>query len=283
MSINERILVIMKHYGYNKNSFTSKVGLSSPSVIGKILNDNNRKPSFDVIEKLINTFPDINAEWLVAGTGSMFYKPPDHFPDIRDRIMRIMNVYGLNWQKFAKKIGVKMPSRILDVINGDQSPDRDMLELIIKSFPQINETWLLNNKGNMMKDELSIDYTVNGIKYYSGDINDEILKSNEFAGVFQMDGFRDCSIAVNVVGDMMEPDLVPGEIVLCKPMSVDDIINGLMYLIVTDSYSIIRKVNYKDDYLELISSNTEFDPMIVKKDKIRAIYVVKGRINKYLL
>lgn len=284
MSINKRIRTIMDYYGLNKNSFTNKVGASSPSVIGKILNDENRKPSFDIIEKIVNAFPDINADWLISGKGTMFHNPPDYLPEIHDRIMKIMNTYNLNWQRLAKRVGVKMPSRVMDVVINRYEPEEELLEGILKTFPQVNRKWLYNNDGKMLKDEVLLNHRESeGIKYFTTDVNNEVLNGNQYAGIFHLDGFKDCTVAVNVVGNMMVPDLQPGEIVLCKPMDKEDILNGLMYLIITDSYAIIRKVNKENDKLSLISSNSEYDPMIIDIDKVRALYAIKGRINKYLL
>jgi len=63
--------MLMKHYGLNKNSLTNKIGYTSNSVIGRIVNDPTRSPSFDLMKELILHFPEINARWLVSGEGDM--------------------------------------------------------------------------------------------------------------------------------------------------------------------------------------------------------------------
>ena len=72
-AFGERLSVLMKHYGLNKNSLTNKVGLPSNSVIGRIVNEKSR-PSFDVLEKILLTFKSVNARWLVTNEGSIHGK-----------------------------------------------------------------------------------------------------------------------------------------------------------------------------------------------------------------
>jgi SOS-response transcriptional repressor LexA len=62
--------MLMKHYGLNKNSLTVKVGLPSNSVIGRIVNEQSN-PSFEVLEKIMLAFKQVNARWLVTNEGSM--------------------------------------------------------------------------------------------------------------------------------------------------------------------------------------------------------------------
>jgi len=42
-----------------------------PSNISHIISGRN-KPGFDFIEKMLNAFPELNAEWLLLGTGKMY-------------------------------------------------------------------------------------------------------------------------------------------------------------------------------------------------------------------
>ena len=68
MSINERILQLINLKGYNKNSFCIKIGIK-PQTLHNIVSGRKTKPSFNVIEKILLTFVDINAEWLITGSG----------------------------------------------------------------------------------------------------------------------------------------------------------------------------------------------------------------------
>ena len=68
MDINERISYIIELKGLNKNSFSLKIGIK-PQTLHHIISKRKTKPSFFVIEKILQTFKDINAEWLITGQG----------------------------------------------------------------------------------------------------------------------------------------------------------------------------------------------------------------------
>jgi hypothetical protein len=70
----DRIALIMKHYGLNKNSISVKVGLQGNSVIGRVVNDPTRSLSLDVTKELCQAFPELNVRWLVTGEGAMLGK-----------------------------------------------------------------------------------------------------------------------------------------------------------------------------------------------------------------
>lgn len=119
-SIGERIAMLMKYYGLNKNSLTVKVGLSSSSVrmtsnsvIGKIVNDPEKTPSYNLLREILIIFKDVNARWFVTGEGDMLGKefstrhekgeiryfkigPGEPFPDnaLGDKATAINIIYG---------------------------------------------------------------------------------------------------------------------------------------------------------------------------------------------
>lgn len=69
MTINNRIDLIIKQFGLNKNSFSTKIGVN-PTVIHNIIKGRNA-PSFELLNKIVLTFDNINPEWLLTGEGPM--------------------------------------------------------------------------------------------------------------------------------------------------------------------------------------------------------------------
>jgi transcriptional regulator with XRE-family HTH domain len=67
--INERILLIMREKGLNKNSLSRQIGLTQPAL--KKIERNENLPSFKLLFGLLQLFPTISAEWLLTGNGSM--------------------------------------------------------------------------------------------------------------------------------------------------------------------------------------------------------------------
>lgn len=62
MNVNQRIKYIIDELGYNKNSFSKALGLSNNVTIGNIVSNRGNKPSFDILEKILQKFDSINVE-----------------------------------------------------------------------------------------------------------------------------------------------------------------------------------------------------------------------------
>jgi len=74
-TINERINDAMKAFGFrSKRAFADKIGVAQTS-FNAILN--GAEPKFSTLSKLLNALPDISAEWLMRGEGTMLKKPSE--------------------------------------------------------------------------------------------------------------------------------------------------------------------------------------------------------------
>ena len=71
LAIGKRLELLIKELGENKNSFSKKIGLSNNVTIGRIINE-DRSPSGDTLTRILQTFGNVNANWLLTGIGSMF-------------------------------------------------------------------------------------------------------------------------------------------------------------------------------------------------------------------
>lgn len=65
MSISERLQMVIKMNGMNNASFADEIGVQRSS-ISHVLAGRN-KPSIDFIQKILTTFPKVNADWLITG------------------------------------------------------------------------------------------------------------------------------------------------------------------------------------------------------------------------
>lgn len=70
-SFSDRIKSLLNKYDLNVNQLTKKIGYTNNTVIGKIINDPKRKPSYDTLHAILEAFPEINRGWLVMGEGTM--------------------------------------------------------------------------------------------------------------------------------------------------------------------------------------------------------------------
>lgn len=71
MTINERISLLIKLLDLNNNSFAKALDVN-PTVTFNVISGRNTKPSYDLLEKIVFTFDNINTEWLLKGRGEVF-------------------------------------------------------------------------------------------------------------------------------------------------------------------------------------------------------------------
>jgi hypothetical protein len=75
-SVHERLNMLIEHFAKgNKTAFAKEVG-TLPSVIASIVGGRMSKPSFELLEKIMLRYPDINGGWLLAGRGPMTIPTP---------------------------------------------------------------------------------------------------------------------------------------------------------------------------------------------------------------
>ena len=68
--MNSRIQKIIEEEGLSISKFADEIGVQQSSV-SHILSGRN-KPSLDFINKLLNRYREINANWLITGCGEMY-------------------------------------------------------------------------------------------------------------------------------------------------------------------------------------------------------------------
>jgi transcriptional regulator with XRE-family HTH domain len=67
-----------------------------------------------------------------------------------DRILLILKVKNLTASKFADEIGVQRSS-ISHILSGRNLPSLNLIQKILKTFPEVSSEWLLNGVGPMSK------------------------------------------------------------------------------------------------------------------------------------
>lgn len=70
MNINERLRFVITTLQLNNNSFAKALGVN-PVVTHNIISGRQTKPSYELLEKILLTYDNINADWLMCGRGDM--------------------------------------------------------------------------------------------------------------------------------------------------------------------------------------------------------------------
>lgn len=68
MNINERLSQLVELKGYTARSFSSQLGVSSQR-FSNYLKD--RDPDYDTLNRIVETFVDVDPGWLLTGEGEM--------------------------------------------------------------------------------------------------------------------------------------------------------------------------------------------------------------------
>lgn len=82
--VAKRISELLESTGLSNKEFSEKIGVS-PAIISHVLSGRN-KPSLTVIQSILNTYPNVNSRYLLAGHESLFAEsaPKENTKDSKD-------------------------------------------------------------------------------------------------------------------------------------------------------------------------------------------------------
>ena len=96
---------------------------------------------------------------------------------MRDKLLLLMKNEGLTSSRLAELLGIQ-PSSISHILGGRNKPSFDLVQKILRRFPNINPDWLLIDKGEMYRTDNSATTADDGTAL-SNDLNsqDEVVMS----------------------------------------------------------------------------------------------------------
>lgn len=74
----------------------------------------------------------------------------DNANSIGERFSILVKGLKMNNNSFAKSVG-KAATTINYIVEGKSKPGYDVLESVVKTYPQVNPNWLLTGEGEMVK------------------------------------------------------------------------------------------------------------------------------------
>jgi transcriptional regulator with XRE-family HTH domain len=290
--IGQRISLLIKELGLNKNSFSKKIGLKNNSTITNIINNPKRSPSYDVIFRILSTYNQLNVRWLIAGQGQMFSIAEDSFPNINDRLSHIHRKYAITLDEAAEKLGVK-ESELRSFFYENEPPTDKLINTYLETFPEVNPEWLRYNQIPMMTSKGTGDYippdTLNKMirtfgSRIEGDFKSLLNCSNARpAHIVRIEAFLECDMAMEVFGDEMMPEFHPGDIVLIERVDKNAYLYDLPYIVITDKINVLRFLRNSNNPETLILAHAIDNEDITEINKIDILhlFLVKGKIRKY--
>ena len=67
-----------------------------------------------------------------------------------ERIKKVIKYSGVTANKLAKILGYKSPAKLYYLVSGRNDISRDIMNDVIKLYPEINSAWLLTGEGEML-------------------------------------------------------------------------------------------------------------------------------------
>lgn len=214
--------------------------------------------------------------------------------EIVQRIMHLVNDKAKSIRNFAFVIG--MPERTINTyIKTGRTPSLEVIDAILRTFPDISAEWLIRGEGSMLKSEYNedkpkISYTT-GVPYYNVDfiggfdlvLNDQTVNP-EYNIDFRTYNSADCWC--NVTGHSMEPEISQGDIIALKELHdwKTYIPSGEIYAIVTTEHRTIKRVSpgKHEGYILLTPSNPspEYVAQEIPLSIVQRVYRVLGCMKR---
>lgn len=252
----------MKLKGINDNQMTIAAGLSV-GLLGKLKKSGKGMNSSN-IEKILYSYPEINASWLLTGKGEMLvsHDTPTDAPskpviEVNDKDIKKIP-YS---QECKQKITDEKESKTKKSEKNSECSSR------IQKLPE----------GSMEGIPLIPTSAMAGA--FTSDIS---FMEYECEHYFIPD-FKGADFLIRVKGDSMQPTYYSGDIVACQKIPMNDIFFqwNKTYVLDTNQGPIIKRVlpGKDDDHIRIVSDNTKYPPFELEKSYLHAIALVRGIIR----
>ena len=183
---------------------------------------------------------------------------------------------------FAKAIGVEQVT-LSRYLNGSRSLSLDVIEAILRTFPDISAEWLLRGEGiNVSSDKQS--KTLPRIPYdaAAGSLTDAVDGVTELQceRIPVISAFPKYDFTIRVTGRSMEPMYFSGDEVACLRINEAQFLQwGRVHVLDTSQGVVIKRIYDNGDSIRCASFNPEYPDFNVPKADIRSYNLVVGALR----
>ncbi len=124
--MNSRIKQFIEYKGITPSEFADSIGVQRSNVTHVLHNRN--KPSFPFLSKMLETFPEINAKWLLLGKGQMLENQPPNQSDLFSEPSKAVET--------TKKETIepsKLSTEVLETAPQEKTSEKDQMPIITGS------------------------------------------------------------------------------------------------------------------------------------------------------
>lgn len=296
-TIRDRLMQFINYKNISPREFERTVGIAN----GYMSKDFSRMRSGTML-KIKNAYPDLNAEWVLLGTGTMTSESSYTFDvKIKDRLRLFTTTIGVGESFFLMRCGIGL-KRIEDM-----SDDMNVTTLskIIQTYPILNKTWLLTGDGEMLVSEarqypllrrIPIVYQAAHAGYLAGYADLEYVSSlPTIPFSIEADEQNDRFIAFEVRGDSMDNDSADsykdGDILICKELDMPLYKDSPLpfkrrdFVIVHKDGILVKRVIAHDISkhtitIHSISDSPEYHDMVIDLADVRQLFTVEYQQRK---
>lgn len=159
MGEKDKIKAYLTQKGISKNRFYTDTGLS----IGFL--DSGKSLGADKVRIIINTYPDLNIDWLIMDNGPMLKQASKGLRPVESLATRVSEIIELIYNPISKNNDLERIANLMGItyedlqdfrVNGNYPKTPIDFTSLIKEYPEINQKWLLTGIG----EHLSVDKDV---------------------------------------------------------------------------------------------------------------------------
>ncbi|MCH5226057.1 MAG: helix-turn-helix transcriptional regulator [Muribaculaceae bacterium] len=210
---------------------------------------------------------------------------------VKERLQQFLKAEGVSGSEFSRKMGLS-PAYLASM---RKSMPEEKVERLMEIFPQLNRDWLLYGEGEMYRQEL-VDKGLEPYKFHQHLV--PLVPTQASAGALSLyaEGVspEDCrrvyspergaSIAIEVKGDSMEPNIHDGTMLFLQKINDKAFIPwGSPLVLDTENGSVVKMIFPSpkgDDFLEARSYNKDYPPYQIPVESIIGIYRIICMVSK---
>lgn len=213
--------------------------------------------------------------------------PPFYNMNDKHWLSELLEHIGENPTGFARSIGLKRETRIMNVLKGRNNITADLCKQIKQAYPEVRMQWLMTGEGRMFED-IANKEDLNELGIHTTYLLPQSAMGGSLTN-FPVDGvalpnceaiispIKDVDFAITVYGESMSPEYPNGSRILIKRINHRSFIEwGKTYVLDTCNGVIVKNVRKCQDESKITCQpiNPNFDSFDVPFDDIYAMYKV---------
>ena len=206
-----------------------------------------------------------------------------------DRIRFVQKHAGMpSINALARSLDLKRSENLYQILKGNNGISKDLACRIAKCFPWFSITWLTTGIGEPFREpELSrtVSPSTQQLPLYTAldFLPDGTLRETDNMLTIETALCPSAELVTICRDDAMEPRLLPGAYLFLAPCTIEAVVFGRFYLIVTESYRLCRIIRRSDEkeHMRLVSLRPErYDDILLPQKDIRALYRICGSFQQ---